>query len=145
VNITVRETVRVEASPERVWDFTQDWSRRAEWDPAVRAAEALSRDGGPPSYRVRGAGGLSFVARYKLFERPARTSLEMAEPTSRLVVGGGGAWTYAPDGAGTRWTQVNTLALRDGLAGALLRPLVRWQLARVTRVAMRRAKRLIEE
>jgi hypothetical protein len=145
VKITVRESVHVEASPDRVWDFTQDWSRRAQWDAAVKDArpDADHRDGAP-AYRVRGSGGAEFVARYKLYERPRRTSLEMTDLRSWLVKGGGGSWSYEADGAGTRWTQTNTVVLRDGFLGALLRPLVLWQLARITQDAMIQAKKLIE-
>jgi hypothetical protein len=141
-NVTVRHAVSIAASPERVWDVTQDWSRRTQWDATIVSAEAI--ESATPSYRVRGAGGLSFIARYKLYDRPRRTSLEMVELNSRFVIGGGGSWAYEAEGAGTRWTQTNTIALRDGLLGAILKPLVRWRLSTETRRAMEKAKALIE-
>jgi hypothetical protein len=52
VNVTAHEEIVVSAPPERVWDFTQDWTRRHEWDPAVVAAEYLERQ--PPVLRIRG-------------------------------------------------------------------------------------------
>ena len=61
-----------------------------------------------------------------------------------MVTGGGGSWAYEADGDGTRWTQTNTLALCGGALGAILRPVVRWQLARATRKAMAAAKAAIE-
>jgi hypothetical protein len=145
-NITARITVYVSAPPERVWDFTQDWSQRHEWDATVLQAV---RDPGSaddaPAFQVRGAAGLGFVAKYKLYERPRKTSLVMTDITSRLVTGGGGSWSYEAANGGTSWTQTNTLTLRGGLIGALLRPFVRWQLARSTRKAMEAAKRRIEQ
>jgi len=141
-NVTVRVSLFIAAPPERVWDFTQDWSRRADWDPAIVAAERIEAE--PPAYRVRGAGGVRFVARYKLYDRPRRTSLEMAESTSRLIGGGGGSWAYEPEGAGTNWTQNNTLTVKNAVLYTLLRPLLSWQLRRVTRAAMTKAKELIE-
>jgi hypothetical protein len=143
-NITVRVALDITAPPERVWDFSQDWSRRSQWDATVISAEAIEGRDGAPAYRVIGAGGLKFVARYKLYEKPRRTSLEMAESNSSIVTGGGGSWAYESKGDQTIWTQTNTLTLRNGLIGWLLTPLVRWRLGYETRRAMKRAKKLIE-
>ncbi len=145
MNVTVRETVTVNAPIDRVWEYTQDWSRRAEWDPAVlSAAPHATHRAEAPVYEVRGAGGLAFVARYKQYERPRKTSLEMTDLSSRLVSGGGGSWSYEADGAGTRWTQTNTIVLRDGVTSWLFKPIVKWQLARLTRKAMNTARARLE-
>lgn len=141
MNITVKESIHIRASPERVWDYTQDWTRRTEWDPSIRAAEVLPGD--ERKVRAHTTAG-SFLIRYKQFARPHRTSLAMTESTSRLVTGGGGSWDYTADEGGTRFTEQNTLVLRDGLIGRLLRRLFLWQLRRGTRKALENAKRRIE-
>ena len=141
MNVTVKESVFIAAAPERVWDYTQDWTRRTQWDPAIRAAEVLP--GEERVVRVEGAGA-SFMVRYKLSDRPVRTSLAMTDSSSRLITGGGGSWAYEARDGGTLLAQQNTLSVRDGVVGALLSPLVRWQLRRLTRKALLNAKRIIE-
>ncbi|MBI5364961.1 MAG: SRPBCC family protein [Planctomycetes bacterium] len=40
-NVTVIQSIYVNAPPERVFDATEDWAKRAEWDATVLAAEML--------------------------------------------------------------------------------------------------------
>src|SRR4051812_1934503 len=104
MNITVRDSITISASPEVVWDYTQDWSRRTEWDPAVLSSEML--EASPRVLRVRATGGITFLVRYKLEDRPKRTSLAITDVNSRILTGGGGSWDYAPAaGGGTVFTQ----------------------------------------
>ena len=143
-HVTVSESIVVRAAPEVVWDFTQDFARRASWDATVLEARVLSETP-VRRVRIRGVGGLTCVLEYKLFERPRRTSLAMVEVEgSKLVAGGGGSWSYEPTSAGTLWTQTNTLAIADGPFAWLVRPLARMQLRRATREAMAIAARKIE-
>lgn len=145
---TVTESIHVHASPEAVFDFTQEYARRGEWDASILATEVLEPADAAalrgPLVRVRARGGLEAVFRYKRFERPLGTSLAMEDVRSFLVAGGGGAWTYEARDGGTLWTQTNTLVLKPGLLRALLAPFVRWSLRSSTRRAMQRAKALVE-
>ena len=143
MKVTVTEEIFVARPPEVVWDFTQDSARRTEWDRSILAAQILER-GPPPRVRVRCTGGVRGELRYKLFERPSRTSVALADVESALIAGGGGSWSYEPSGAGTRWTQTNSLVFKGRVAHRLLGALVKWNLARSTRRAMRAAKRRIE-
>ena len=141
MNVTVQESVVIAAPPERVWDYTQDWTRRPEWDSSVIAAEVIAQD--PREVRVQWRGFANTI-RYKLYDRPRRTSLAMTDGSSWLVLGGGGSWEYAPRDGGTEFRQTNTIAIRGGLVGLLLGWLVRWQLAKGTRAALAKAKSIIE-
>jgi hypothetical protein len=141
-NLTVRASVVIDAPRERVWDYTQDWTRRTEWDALILDATVL--DGEPRRVRVT-ARGATFLVKYKLTDRPRKTSLVMTELRSRWFSGGGGSWTYEELDGATRWTQTNTVTLRSGLVRLVLGWLVRWQLARATRRAMRTAKRRLDE
>ena len=140
--ITVTESLFVAASPERVWDLTQDYRRRSQWDANVLSAEVLP-GAGPPRVRLRLRGGVACVFQYKVFERPLRTSLAMTDVVSPVLAGGGGAWTYAAQDGGTLWTQTNTLVFKNALLGLCFGALARWQLRRGTRTAMRAAQRLL--
>ena len=126
-----------------MWDFTQDYTRRAQWDDNVLSAEVLPGEG-PLRVRLRLRGGVECVFQYKVLDRPRRTSLAMTEVRSRLLSGGGGAWTYEARDGGTWWTQTNALVLRSGLLALCFGAVARWQLARGTRRAMCAAQRMLE-
>jgi hypothetical protein len=143
MNVTATESIDIAASPEAVWDFTQDWKQRMRWDATVSEVEILEVD--PVVVRVV-QGGLRFVNRYKVSDRPVRTSLAMTEIVpSTVVVSGGGSWSYRPNPTGgTTWTQVNTLKLRNRWLLFFLGPFLKRQLARATRVSMVKAKAILE-
>lgn len=143
MNVTVKESVFIAAPPERVWDYTQDWTRRTEWDPAIVAAEVLP--GEERVVRVKALGGGGFLIRYKLNDRPVRTSLAMTDSTSRLITGGGGSWAYEAKEGGTVFSQQNTLAIGSRLFAWIFGWSVRRQLRRLTRKALANAKRIIEK
>jgi hypothetical protein len=142
--VTIKHTVVVTRTPEQVWDFTQDWTQRSRWDPAITSAEIIESEAAP-LVRAKGSGWTSFVAKYKLYDRPRRTSLVMVDCVPSWL-GGGGAWSYEPgdDRNTTCWTQTNTLTLGTSWIFAFLKPLFRWQLGWFTRRAMRKAKRMME-
>lgn len=139
-SIRVRHSVIVAAPPAEVFEFTQDYSRRATWDPAVLEATVL--DSSPlPRVRVRGRGGLRCVFEYKLFDPPRRTSLTMTEVRSPWIEAGGGSWRYEQCAQGTRWTQSVGITLRAGIGPALLAPAFRWTLVRSLERSMRSVAR----
>ena len=141
--IQFKASVEVAASPEAVWDYTQDYGHRAEWDPSILEARVESEGAPERVVWIRGAGSLQCRLRYKQFERPSRTSLAMFDVHSPLF-SGGGSWSYEPAGSGTRWTQQNSLVFRRPWQGQLLGALLRWWLQRTTESAMRRVKAHLE-
>ena len=44
VTVTAAESVWVKRSPEEVFDYTQDYATRADWDPTVKSAKVLSEE-----------------------------------------------------------------------------------------------------
>jgi hypothetical protein len=141
--VVVKDQAWILAPPEIVWDFTQDYSRRADWDRSILQASVLAET---PQRRVQivAVGNLSCVFQYRQSERPRRTSLSMVDVRSPLVAGGGGAWAYEPDRGGTRWEVTNTLVLRNALLYVLFGRIVGWQLRRATRRALEMVKAMIE-
>lgn len=141
-NITVKESILIAASPERIWDFTQDYARRPEWDDFVRVARV--EQASPRVVWIQSS-GMTCRFRYKLEERPRKTSLAITDITPGwLFAGGGGSWTYEVEGGGTRFTNTGSLTIKNPLLYWLLRPIVGWLLRASYRKAMRKAKRLIE-
>ena len=141
--VTVTESVFVRCTPEVLWDYTQDFARRREWDASVREVHVLATQP-VPRVRVHSAGGVRAVFQYKQFERPVRTSLALEDVESVWIEGGGGSWSYERHADGTLWTQTNSLRIRAGFWRALFVPWIRGQLRTSTRKAMLRAKQHVE-
>ena len=142
VTVTVSHTVHVSRSPEEVFDYTQDYTTRMDWDPTVKSAKVLSEDPRRVQVALEGIGPL--VIEYKLFRRGERTSAAFTDVSSRLIAGGGGSWSYEPRDGGTDWTETSTLEFRNGLVGRLFAPLLRRNMATLTRKAMDKAKSIME-
>ncbi len=142
VTVTSSHTVRVNRTPEEVFDFTQDYSQRMSWDASVKSAKVLSEDPRRVELEMGGIG--PFVLEYKLFRRGGRTSAAFREMGSPLFSGGGGSWSYEPVDGGTDWTQTSTLEFKNSLVGRLFAPALRWNMNRLTKQAMGRAKEIME-
>ncbi|MBI3555064.1 MAG: SRPBCC family protein [Deltaproteobacteria bacterium] len=141
--ITIHWELLVAATPEVVWDYTQDWRRRRDWDGSVAAVEII-QESPPQRVRARFGGGLWFDVAYKKGDRPRITTLTMTNSTSAWVTGGGGSWRYEDVGGATRWSQSNTLVLRDHFLMRAVSPMLKMMLGFTTRRAMRKAKRILE-
>lgn len=150
-NITVKESVFIAARPEVVYDYTQDWTRRTEWDFSVVSADVIQKE--PVQIiNVRAWGGMRFTAQYKLNDRPHRTSMAMTDLKqggflirfNYLISGGGGSWKYELENGGTRWTQTNTRVIRNQFLYLVLRPFLYWQLRQVTLKGLAQAKTILE-
>lgn len=127
-----------------VWDFTQDYDLRADWDKSVKEAKVIK---GRPGkiVLIKSFGNQHVLFKYKQEKRPEKTSLAILETNSFWLKGGGGSWIYLPKDGGTNWTQTNTIILRKGMLGAFalsfIFQLFKWNTER----AMKRAKKIIEE
>ena len=112
--VTVTEAVLVRASPEVVWDFTQDYNRRPQWDLLVSSAQ-VATDSSAPRVEVRGP-GLRCTFVYKLYRRPQRTSLAMVDVVSPFIASGGGSWSYQETDDGVFWTQISDFSTLEALS-----------------------------
>jgi hypothetical protein len=142
VVVTATEEIWIDREPEAVFDYTQDYSRRMEWDAGISKAAIIADAPRTARVTVPGLGSMSVV--YRLDRRPERTSAAFEDVDSRWITGGGGSWQYEPVERGTKWRQVNTLELRPGLLSRLLAPVLRRNLRRSMRRAMAEAKRRLE-
>ena len=142
VTVTVSETVHVRRPPEEVFDYTQDYATRSDWDASVTEAEVLSDEPRRVRIVLRGVGRM--IIEYQLFRRGDRTSAAFTEIDSRYFTGGGGSWSYVARDGGTEWTQTNTLQLKPGVVGRILAPMTRRSLASGMRSAMEKAKTIME-
>lgn len=141
--VTVSRSIQIDAPSNAVWDYTQNWRRRHEWDYSIMNATYVS-EVPPVTVQVEGAGGLRFKVIYKTTRRPHLTTLALSDLNSFWLRGGGGFWKYQENAGKTLWTQHNTIVLRDDLLGWIFRPLFVFVLATTTRQLMARAKANIE-
>jgi len=140
--ITVSETIHVQRSPEVVFDYTQDYATRTDWDDQIAGAVVVSED--PRRVRITARGLGTFTLEYRLFRRGDRTSAAFLDLENAFFSGGGGSWRYESRDGGTDWTETNTLELRRPRLLGWLAPLVEWNLRTGTRRAMARAKSIME-
>ncbi|MEO5705192.1 MAG: SRPBCC family protein [Candidatus Limnocylindrales bacterium] len=136
------ETIHVDRSPEVVFDYTQDYATRTDWDDTIKRAEVLSDE--PRRVRITAPGLGTFTLEYRLFRRGDRTSAAFADLENAFFSGGGGSWRYEPRDGGTDWTESNTLELRRPRLLGWLAPMVAWNLRNGTRRAMAKAKGILE-
>lgn len=141
--ITLQHSVLIKKSPVEVWDFTQDFEKRNTWDITIDKAYLTQEE--PRQLRVLFKTSLAATFQYKMDERPMKTSVAITETNSNIVKGGGGSWQYQATDAGTLWTQTNTVLLKKGLLGKMLRPFMSLSLAWAVKRSMQRAKLLLEQ
>ena len=140
--ITVTEETWIDRPPEVVFDLTQDYGRRTEWDRGIVAAAPIPGPARAARVTVRGLGRMTVL--YRLDRRPERTSAAFSDVDSAWITGGGGSWEYEPVNGGTRWRQTNSLELRRPRVTRFLAPLITAGLRRSMRRAMAEAKRRLE-
>ena len=94
--ITVSETIHLDRSPEAVFDYTQDYATRSDWDPGIKEATILSES---PRYEARDNGTEwtqtnSFELKHPrllgwlapAFERSLRSSMRQAMGNARSIM-----------------------------------------------------------
>ncbi|MGH2587380.1 MAG: SRPBCC family protein [Dehalococcoidia bacterium] len=140
--VTRTEQIVIAASLDAVWEYTQDYCRRWEWDATVLIFREGEGTGG--TVHALTLGGLRCTLRRTLVEHPRRSGFLLVNVESPWVAGGGGEWLYEPTPGGTRWTQTNSLVVQPDLPPRQLRLLIAWQLGMGTRRAMEAARTCIE-
>jgi hypothetical protein len=140
--ITVTETIHIMEPPEVVFDYTQDYRTRADWDPGISEATLLGES--PRRARVEVPRLGRFTVEYQLFRRGDRTSAAFTDVDSAWISGGGGSWRYEAGAGGTDWTQTNTFELRHPRLLGWLSGLFEGNLRSSMRRAMANAKSILE-
>jgi|GEM_PF-2003965 len=141
--ITVKNTSNIHASREAVWDYTQDYACRPDWDFSIRSGDVIAVT--PHRLvKIRARFGLCYAFRYKAFDRPRRTSLAIVDSNSPFVLAGGGSWRYDAIDGGTRWTQVNSIVMPNRWYIRVGQPLLTLGIKAHMAITMRVAKYRIE-
>src|ERR1700752_5038030 len=80
--IKFTETIIIDEMPEKVFDFTQDYTKRLIWDTFLKRADlidgAIAADKGVKAYCVA-KNGMGMVTEYVTFNRPKVTAIKMTK------------------------------------------------------------------
>lgn len=78
--IKFTETILIDEKPEKVFDFTQDYNKRLQWDTFLKRAELIdgtkNADKGVKAYCVA-KNGIGMTTEYVTFNRPKVTAIKM--------------------------------------------------------------------
>src|SRR4051812_8643097 len=119
-----RQSIEVAADPSLLFDLTQDYRRRLDWDPFLKEARLLG-EAERPGLGVRSwcvaRNGLGMETRYVSFNPPGACAVEMTRGPW-LFRHFSGSWRFDPIGLGlTRVTFTYSLVGRPRLLTGLLR------------------------
>jgi hypothetical protein len=145
-------SIRIEATPARVWALLQDFTQRTKWDVRVVKAQVITP---PPQGK-----GSRFVITYRIAGIPLRIENEYIvwKPFERSAIrsvrlgrgspfrSAAGSWhLFSSEDGTTTWTTIVSLQMRGGpLAPFLERLAVGWYFKRLTERSLRDFKRLVE-
>jgi ribosome-associated toxin RatA of RatAB toxin-antitoxin module len=141
--VMIRQSIEVVAEPAVLFDLTQDYTYRLDWDPFLKEAKLL--DGAEkPGVGVRAwcvaHNGFGMETRYVSFNPPGACAVEMTRGPW-FFRSFSGSWKFDPIGPGrTRVTFTYSLIGRPTLLSGLLRFLF----ARETRRRLEALKRAAE-
>jgi ribosome-associated toxin RatA of RatAB toxin-antitoxin module len=91
---TFEQAIEIQAEPAQLFDLTQDYGRRLEWDPFLKVAEL---HGDAPGVGVRAWcvawNGLGMETEYISFNRPKGTAVKMTRGP-RILSAFAGSWRF---------------------------------------------------
>lgn len=141
----IRAQTRIDAMPEAVFDFIDNWRNAMRYLKRMTRWELVDPQGGTgvgAIFRVDvQAGPTKLGGRFQVTEhdRPKRIAFRSMEDI-RVE----GSWTLTPDGDGTRVALDSTYDVPGGFAGRLVGSFLRGNAQRDLDASLRELKRLIE-
>ncbi len=113
-SLRFEESILIDATPEQVFDYTQDYHQRLRWDTFLQAADLI--DGataagiGVRVYCVA-RNGLGMVTQYVSFRRPEVTAIQMTKGPF-LFSTFQGSWRFKKEGRQTKVIFLYSFTLR---------------------------------
>jgi uncharacterized membrane protein len=120
------ESIEIAAPSQTIWDYVQDYRRRAEWDKTVTSFEPIGTDrvGKGVAVRVKSAGPppFEYEALYVSFEPYKVSAVKQTRPITNVPFArSAGSWRYQDLGNGrTRFSMTFEYEPKWGLLGRLL-------------------------
>ena len=139
----IKQSIFINKSKEEVWNFTQDYNNRPNWDNSVIEATVIQS---LPNriVKLKMKGNTIMTFEYKLDDKPNKTSLVARKIKSPLIEKAGGSWSYEDLKGGTLWKQTNSIEIKDKFFLRLVKPFLKTFIQLQTRQAMTRAKKMLE-
>jgi ribosome-associated toxin RatA of RatAB toxin-antitoxin module len=145
---TIRHELTIACPQETLFDLTQDYTRRLEWDPYLIEARLLH---GAEKAAVgveafcKNRSGSGMVTRYITFNRPIVAAVTMTEGP-RILERFSGAWNVrALDTHRSTLTFTYNFTLRGGALGKLLTPIASQVFSRDMKLRMQAIKSFVEK
>ena len=142
--ITVKEVIIIESTRQHTWDYTQNFDNRKSWDKTILEFKILQKR----PYKLiwfKAVGGITAKLKYKFCDKPNKTTLKLIDVKSPIIKGGGGSWNYETVNNKTKWTQVNSIIIKNKCCFLVFGYIVKKWLTLSTKKSMRTAKILIEK
>lgn len=130
---TIRSAIEIARSQEVVFDLTQNYAKRLEWDPYLSEAY-LMKNATAPAVGVdaycKNRNGSVMVSRYISFNRPSVAAVNMIKGP-KILKRFSGAWNvHKIDEQHSELIFTYHFDLRWGIVGSLFTPWVRWHFQR---------------
>ncbi|MGD9690673.1 MAG: SRPBCC family protein [Phycisphaerales bacterium] len=94
---TATRSIRLAATPQRVWDLVADISGRAAWSPGVKSIERLADRNGHSVWKESRSDGWSMTFEVESLEPPTRLVTRIAD--EKLPFAGSWTWEVTPEPA----------------------------------------------
>jgi len=140
-SVRLVQSLVIAREPRVVWDFTQDWSRRSAWDPALVEVELAESE--PPVIRICGADGCFYTLRYSLYEAPVQSRYHLID-CDPWWLGGEGGSSYELVREGTRWTRQHSFRCDSAWRSILQGRHIAERFRKSMLLGMQQAKSLLE-
>ncbi len=145
--MTFEQSILINASPAELFDLTQDYSRRLEWDPFLKSADivgdAKAAAVGVRAYCVAHS-GLGMETEYVSFNPPRACAVKMTKGP-RLIAKFAGSWRFEETSKGVSRAGFRYhLKARPWWLSWLLTPVLAWIFARDTRKRLAALKVAVE-
>ena len=144
--MTFDESIEIDAGPAELFDLSQDYDHRLEWDPFLRSASLVgAREAGLGVRALCVAkSGWAMETEYVSFNPPRATAVKMTRGPWFLS-GFAGSWRFEEIGPGrTRVGFHYSLEARPRALAWLLNPILARSFARDTRARLRALKQAAE-
>ena len=119
----IKESIEITAPPQRIWDYVQDYRRRAEWDATVARFEPVGADRVDKgvTVRIKSAGfpSVEYEALYVSYEPYTVSAVKLTRPIKNVLFrSAAGSWRYRElDSHRTLFTMTFDYDLPWGIVG----------------------------
>ena len=117
----IKESIQIVATPRTVWDYVQDYHRRAEWDVTTARFEPLNADHVDKDVRVfvrtSGLSSMEYEAVYASYDPYKVSAVKMTRAIKNVpFISSAGSWRYNDLGNGrTEFTMTFEYELKQGV------------------------------